>query len=516
MLVDDEKHITRGMMSIIKKLGIDCDEIRECTNGQEALKILEKEKFDVVITDIRMPGLDGIAFIREAQKLEIKPKFIILSGYDDFNYAVECMRYGAQAYILKPVNKEKLLEALSRVEEEIKKERQLITDYEKKNQLIERLRINEVNHILLGKTLSTDEMREILNAINITIFNDEFYIGLLTWGNRDKKIKNGGRGTDFKNKVEDYVHELNSKQNLCFTNIEGDIVLVAKNEDFFIKLHEYLDKYYGNIYKFTIGLSDPGYSISEIRPRYLQANEAIKYGLLRSFSHIIRFRDISLLKSDTPVPVDKIKELYNAIENWENEKVSYLLMDIFNRDVICSNKIDYLESILHNINYYVFKPIMESIGLYDNDLKSEIDMISDIYNYHYLGDWLNSLKVCIEKIINYVMAFNQENKENKEIKKALKFVEEHYAEDIDMLVVSKHVNLNYSYFSFLFKECTGMNFVEYLRKVRIEKAQELLRNTDLSISLITDKVGYKSTRQFTRAFKEVVGMSPSEYRGKFA
>jgi len=116
LVVDDEKLIRLGVKSMIEKKQKGFYEIALCSNGKEALELVQREKFDIVITDIRMPQMDGITLIQNLQSVEYRPAVIILSGYDDFNYAREALKGGAKDYLLKPINREQLYSSIEKVE----------------------------------------------------------------------------------------------------------------------------------------------------------------------------------------------------------------------------------------------------------------------------------------------------------------------------------------------------------------------------------------------------------------
>ncbi len=119
LIVEDEKMIRQGIKIMVMRSQVPISEIIECKNGLEALEVIKTQSIDVMITDIRMPKMDGITLVKEIKKLPNMPKVIVISGYDDFSYAVELLRSGAKEYLLKPVERDKLTEALEKVNREI-------------------------------------------------------------------------------------------------------------------------------------------------------------------------------------------------------------------------------------------------------------------------------------------------------------------------------------------------------------------------------------------------------------
>jgi len=115
LIVDDEKYIRAGLRSMIQRTNTQFDRFVECTNGREALEYIMQDKFDLIITDIRMPQMDGLELMKEIQRIKYSVPIIILSGYDDFHYAVEAIKYGAKAYLLKPVDRMELFNILKKL-----------------------------------------------------------------------------------------------------------------------------------------------------------------------------------------------------------------------------------------------------------------------------------------------------------------------------------------------------------------------------------------------------------------
>ena len=129
LLVEDEKLIRKGIRSMIERSGVEIDEIIECTNGEAALEILENNHVDILFTDIHMPKMDGITLVNQIQKMQHVPLIAVISGFDDFEYAVEMFKNGVKEYILKPVDRNKIAEVLLKFESELE---HLEKDYRRK------------------------------------------------------------------------------------------------------------------------------------------------------------------------------------------------------------------------------------------------------------------------------------------------------------------------------------------------------------------------------------------------
>lgn len=154
LVVEDEKMIRQGIATMAKRCGVPIEEVLECRNGAEAMEILRSRPVDVMFTDIRMPKMDGIELVKNTAQLEQRPLIVVVSGYDDFNYAVEMMKSGVRDYLLKPVKRDKVEEILKKLDREVHAERQ------QEKEGIQSIK-NQLRYLLLNGTVR-DEDWELL------------------------------------------------------------------------------------------------------------------------------------------------------------------------------------------------------------------------------------------------------------------------------------------------------------------------------------------------------------------
>lgn len=510
LLVDDEKYITKGLRAIIERAATSFGEIYDTGNSLEALQLISRERFDLVVLDIRMPDMDGIALLKEAQKLSVKPKFIVLSGYDDFYYAADCIKYGAKAYLLKPVKREELIETLRQVELELSGEEELNSAKQKKDILLNRLRANELNFIFLKDSLSEAEIGEILRVLELDILNQEFQIGVLA--------KRGPYGPDRKEHYEqlkmqmyEYFNRI-SRKVIVFSDLDGNLVFIANTGADYSGLLESLAKNHKDSY--VIGLSSPNLSAQRIRTSYLQACKAIKYRILLPSAKIISYAAIQERNIAFKIPVENIKKILDITGTPKAEAVKEILGQLFVEEAICSYPIEYFEKIAGLINQHVIDAFAKYSPLKTRLLGDEFSYLEDIYYFKDIYDYLRCLNEYLKEVNQFLLDLKDKYRDKKEIEAAVEYIQANYAKDLSMTMVANHISLNYSYFSYLFKEQTGLSFVEYLKQLRIEKAKELLRNSDYKIYEVAQKVGYYNPKHFGRVFREIIGITPVEYRNK--
>jgi len=511
LLVDDEKFITKGLRAIIERSDTSFKDIHECMNGKEALEKIRQEKFDLVITDIRMPGMDGLLFMKEAQNAGYIPKFIILSGYDDFHYAREGMSCGAKAYLLKPVKRSELLEALSKVEFELRKEENLNLEREKFSSLMDKFRENELKSILHSESMSEPEISNTIETIKLDILKKEYYVCLLARQEQGDGLDKGNYYMPLRVHVEDCFRD-EQPSSVVFISIEDSVVIISDSQSDFEKLLKYLIEKEGG--RYAVVLSERMNGAAQVRKAYMQCREAIKYKLVWPVNEIIRYCDISMLRKDYAIPLDSIKKIAQIIGTNRIKEVEGILNEIFDRNVLCRYHISYLERIVSCVNQFVIQYFREYLPQKAEFFDKYYELLKDIYNFNNMQEYLYALKNYIFEVNDFLLAIKDVYKDKDEIDKAIGYVYENYNKDLNMAVVANHVSLNYSYFSFLFREQTGLSFVDFLKKVRIEKSKELLKDPGFKIADVSHMVGYKDVKYFTRNFRELVGISPLEYRNR--
>lgn len=478
LIVEDEKMIRQGIRTMVQRCGVPVESIMECANGELALSILAEQEIDVMFTDIRMPKMDGIELVRRVQKLERKPEIVAISGYDDFSYAVEMLRNGVREYILKPVERAKITEIMQKLEEEYQSKKQKYSNEKK-------LGIAQIKH-LVGPEEPSEEEVTLLTEKYESEFFPEGYVACIA----SKQLQLGRLGVI---SIEDL-----DEANLFF--MEPAL------------LEELLKEEMWNQY---LGVSNEYQGIGQIRAAFKEAMEARKIAFY-SKKDIVRATD----------PVPHVPEgLKEQAKRHLEESAWTQRLHLIGTDK--TDKISGLWSGLFtdlrngNVDYKDFEEgirgfLLELTGLYKNLIGDEesraIAELGKLYNYTSIEEWEEALMQLIFGIHGAINEQPDNTKNQQKIKQAIAFIEANYDKDLNMAVVSNEVSMNYSLFSFAFKQFTGSNFVTYLRDLRIEKAKKLLAETDMKIIDISQRVGYDNEKHFMKVFKSVCGVSPSEYR----
>lgn len=478
LIVEDEKLIRQGLRTIIQRSGVPIEVIMECSNGEMALEILQSQKVDVMFTDIRMPRMTGIELVQKIQELPEKPIIIAVSGYADFSYAVEMLRMGVREYILKPVEREKVWGILNKLEQELAKSRE-------SSRTSKRLGHQQLKYLMLNEKITEEELNTMQSEYESEFDLHAYYAYVLN----PKEIK--------------VVEE----RNIYLHDVEGyDVYLVSdKNASMLLK-NELAQEY--------IGISILHSGIRELRAAYLEAADA----RCRAFC-----TNRMICRAEEPrkhIPEDFYKQGQKFIgEEMKLQRVQLLGTDKTEEIVKGWNDLFYAvkNEWIAPVDFIKCMDdfFREARKTYRNMLSDEEDSLkklTDYYSFPTLAIWQTEFMEWLIALHERINSRFDTNKNQQKIKQAIDYIQKNYDSDLNMAVVSNYISMNYSLFSYLFKEYTGSNFVNYLKGIRMQEAKRLLIETDMRINDISAKVGYDNKKHFLKIFKASCGVSPSEYR----
>lgn len=471
VIAEDEKLIRQGLRAIIQRAPIQIEQIIECKNGQEVLDVLEYQQVDVLFTDIRMPNMDGITLVRRLQLQEHKPEIVIISGYDDFTYAVEALRCGAREYILKPVHRDDIHKVLIKLEEAVK------LKYEEtiKEDSLKDIMRQQIKYILVNKEVKREEITKIEKMWSQDFFSAKKYRVYC-------------------------CNEMNEQtlwgEPLYLYHIEGQTILIeVENKVIKKPLHTEV---------LFMGISTEKNSLYQLREAYEEAIIARKYAYIMNQSQV-KYEELTA-KTIIAIPemsIEKVSQLIGTekTKQWEDQ-----VNELFDKNI------------RENISYKSFESLCDKL----------LDRIEKTYNYLINEEEFENIKnyyqftsatIYLQELVNYlyklsqgIMIEHESSRNKKKIQEAIDYIHNYYNKDLNMAMVSNYVSMNYSFFSQIFKEYTGINFVNYLKEVRVNKAKGYLANTDKKIAEISNLIGYENEKHFMKVFKSVVGVSPTEYR----
>lgn len=478
LVVEDEKMIRQGIKTMIQRSSVPIDTIYECKNGEEALELLHQEKVDILFTDIRMPKMDGIELIQHVYNMPYKPEIVVLSGYDDFNYAVEVLRWGAKEYILKPINRNKIEEVLKKLEKVIADKIQA----EKKEGAIKKILEQQLKYIILNEHITLEEIETNMELIENNFLKEIGYT-VYCWYSK-----------------EAISQAITQENTIYLQDINGyDLLITCENSKEPLLINQY-----ENI---CIGISQVHESIKELREAYLEAYESRQYAYL-SNTPTVSYSQIGGKLKKATLSYNEIHKMIKRLGTIKIEEVEKQYLQVFAPEELSQIQYTVFEETIKNI----IEQIKVSYAAVLEAKQIDLDILLECFKYHSVEEYKLLLLTYLKNIHEYVMEEHEDFRNKQKMKEALKYIDEYYNTDLNMAVVSNHISMNYSFFSQIFKQYTGMNFVNYIKEVRVNKAKELLIQTDEKVAQIGYTVGYDNEKYFMTVFKNIVGISPTEYR----
>lgn len=519
IIADDEMRVCQLIEYLVdwQKLNITVAGI--VNTGIDALELILKEKPQIVITDIRMPGYDGIELIRRTHEAGIKTNFIIVSGHRHFEYARTALQYGVQDYILKPIKKEELISALTKVANKCKSASETAETIEKMKEKLavgrQSMRRRLIADLMKAK-LSGDEKLS-LDEYGIAFSSKRAAIILHIGQNHDRTLNNLANA-----KAAEYIENELSKWAEEWAAAPHDgyvagVFCVREGEDSAAKIKHIFDgceallRPFGN-FSITMGVSytDNDKDLGEL---LLEAVIAARQHFLQAERNIIRFETGFKDGCDYRSLIDDALQVryVNALQILDLDKTDAVLGRVFfllaqSKNVTADTVEAALQRILDLTNNVISSFSPENRKYFDKKL-----LRLTIEN----SDSLKGLELTVKKELlshlNKILE-NQKSMENRPVRLAKQYISEHYMEQINLEDIARMVHLNGVYFSVVFKKETGMNFKDFLTQYRLDIAKDMLKSAESSVTEISEAVGYKDTKYFSKLFAKNVGINPAQYR----
>lgn len=516
LIVDDEKNIRFGLKAMIERDFPGKHLLMTARHGAEAFELFRAEGADIVITDIRMPVMDGIALI---EKLAAetpqgqpgrRPIVIILSGYEDFEYAKAAIRYQVMDYLLKPIRRDELFAALRKSEEELGKRTELAEQLAVTEAYRVQLQSKRLQDMLLREDAPPDtDTHKLCEEIGFERYAIPFAVSIINYKYEDGRQM---KREELQRLAEHMLSSVNGQLNASFQDHEGRVVLIGGPQRKFAEMAKLAEE--KELDGLLMGISEEGSRPEEIVSCYREARKSLDYTFIYPKTRLIWYSELSDARLSYPVPEEEIRKLGNMLGTNREKEIGELLHDIFKLDRLAGIDIAYLEAVGKRINEQVLDEVFRVYGEASVEVLKLYRKVGNMASFRHFHDYFRSLKQLLLDLDKYIQGIRSAHGGHEEMRAAVAYIEDNYHRALNMAMVSNYVSLNYTYFSEAFKAYTGESFVVYLKKVRIRKAKEMIGTGTLKLSEIGAAVGFENTKQFSKVFKELEGISPYEYRGK--
>lgn len=523
MLVDDEEDVIQAIINKLDWETLGFQVVGFAENGEEALEMTQRLQPDVIMSDIKMPFMDGLTLCKKIKEWNRGIKFVIFSGFDEFEYAKESIKLEVEEYILKPIRAVELQSVFQRIKKNLDQEIQEKRNVEKLSKYYkdslpimgEQFLIN-----LLEGRIEEDKISELMTFYRIDLTGHYFMVSILKTESvgSEKDIQQIQlESVSLKEIAEENLKDLCQCKVMIYLN---NVVALAalKESDNNIKIINRMEQIC-NLSKRMLGVNTAAgigrvyEGISNARFSYKEAQNALEYRVLQEANQAIYIDDIEPYKGkETEIDPLYVENILKSIKLGKKEELIKAI-ELF------INQLKESQISLHRYQILLTEIIAELIKLgrsYHLELETIFGEQFNIYQDIYQSDSVDTLNERLEEICMKITgSIGRERKDSAKLlaEKAKEYIEENYADpELSVDVICKHLGLSAAYFSTVFKKEVGMTFVMYLTKVRMEQALMLLNTTEEKTYIISSKVGYLEPNYFSYVFKKQYGVSPSKYR----
>lgn len=524
LIADDEIIICQMLKKLIhwEEKGLFVEAV--ASNGLEVYKLMQTIRPDIIITDIRMPGLDGLQIVQKGIELGLDADFIIMSGYKNFEYAHTALNLGVKHYLLKPIDEKELNDTLDQILEErhiaLKAEQEKEEARELAKSGKRKIRQHFLNSIIESVSHYPGTSREVLAECD---FANGCFVTFFT------KVDSEAPASDMASLLEIINYQIEKNIDLpdCeFINsyVKSGVITVV---NYPIEMRQAVMETIGDVLKYcqkelnkfdkyhvTIGVGQEKNLISDIQKSIQEATLAVKCRLKKGIDGIIYWNTLHYRN----IPVEEVFTVkYQVVMKNQVE-----VLDAKGFIDVATQMYDYIR---RQINYSpaVFFELMDRMtelilnvwkanqvaAQTMSELKLRLDMVLDC---NYVENML--LYTYNETVTRFFERVKDEKKNSSQlpIRMAKQYINEHSSRAITLEEVAEAIGFSPAYLSTLFKKEIGINFSDYLTSRRMEEAKRLLKENTCSINEIAELVGYSDPKYFSKTFNKVVGLKPSEYR----
>ena len=537
-LAEDEVIVRETIKRMIPWEELGFELVGEAADGEMALPLLIRQKPDLLITDIKMPFMDGLTLAKLAKKELPELKIVILSGYDDFNYAKQAINIGVEDYLLKPITKNALIERLSEIRsryEHEKTQKEYYEKFQREMQAYEKNSSRDFFEALVRGSMDMMEVYKKAEKLGVDIVAEAYNILIFTMNSEEDFSGQKEGYSEWEAETLEMLEEFFSghpSAMLFRSNIFSyGVLLKGQKESIKEITKECVGKIQGILNRkeskreWFLAVGQPVERLSQIKKSYHTASRAFSQRYLYG-ENILYYDEMEMMEhrsgqADTndnaylkKVDVNALNPaiLQKFLSNGIQEEIENFVKDYF-----YAIGQEPMESLV--FRNYVILNVRFSVITFLKGLGCDTEGMEPENTEEILVESGKNIENAIayaEKMISRAITIRDQNSGNKNrsiLKTAVDFIDEHYMdEDISLNTAANVANVSSNHFSALFSQNMGQTFIEYLTSLRMNKAKELLRCTGMRSSEIAGEIGYKDAHYFSYLFKKTQGMMPSDYR----
>ena len=537
-LAEDEVVVRETIKRMIPWEELGFELVGEAADGEMALPLLIRQQPDLLITDIKMPFMDGLTLARLAKKEIPGLKVVILSGYDDFNYAKQAIGIGVEDYLLKPITKNALIERLSEIRsryEHEKTQKEYYEKFQREMQAYEKNSSRDFFEALVGGSMDMMEVYKRAEKLGLDIVAEAYNVLIFTMdcdedfsGQRDEYSSWEAESLELlENFFAGHSSAMLFRSNIFSYGVllKGQRETIEENTRACVdEIRKILSRQDGRR-EWFLAVGQSVERLSQIQKSYHTASRAFSQRYLYD-ENILYYDEMETMEhpggqAETEdnaylqkVDVNALNPaiLQKFLSNGLQEETENFVKDYFY--AIGQEPMESLvfrNYVILNVRFSVIS-FIKGLGCDTNEMESADteEVLAES------GKNMESAIAYAKKMISQAIEIRDQNSGNKNrsiLKTAVDFIDSHYMdEEISLNTVANVANVSSNHFSALFSQNMGQTFIEYLTSLRMNKAKELLRCTGMRSSEIAGEIGYKDAHYFSYLFKKTQGMTPSDYR----
>lgn len=518
LLIADDEHLERqALCYIIKKHCSRISLIEEASNGREAISKSSSFQPDILLMDIKMPGINGIEAAKSIKEMNPGCRILFLTAFDYFEYAREAIKIGVENFIVKPADDDMLVETLNSIVEKLDmelKSKGRQKDAEHKLVKVTSFLENEIVYSLLIGEIDKNEVSEFLSMMGIEFragfaaaLTIDFHLCYPVSSTIMQKEMTAKRCME-KLRDELAVYGFHCLLNHSHNNI--NMLAIPKDidkrevsvDDSFDMISRTCKSLYENLNIYLrAGIGNCYSDLDLMRRSFSQAKIANKHK-----NQVTHFNHIQKNGETFKYPIEKEKKLCEKIIRFEEDEVLSLSDDILDWVFNSFDEIEDMRIKIYELIFVINRAVSNEFKGWD--IQTSFKSLQQI---HTPGELRLYVKEALRRLISEISLLKQD-RSIMVIQKVCEYISQNYMRDISLEGMAEMVNFSSFYFSKIFKDYKNMNFIEYLTEVRIKKGKELLKNPTINIKDVSNLIGYGNPDYFARVFKRSVGLTPTEYR----
>lgn len=501
LLAEDEPLFRKGLAKMIAGSGTNWNVCGEAENGQEAERMIAELLPDLVITDIRMPLMDGLELLKRVKAKFPEIEFIVVTGFQDFHYAQAALRYGAFDLLVKPCSKQDIYHVLDKVDVLVLEKQARRRKEASEHQLLLENTLRSIFLRFPYRTEVVPELEQVLHSCKLILLQiTDFFPADKQYTKRDVPLLQFA--------VLNIISEL-----LDGHGFEGHLLLIQSGQFALFLQHSAEESAFCTAASETVqhllGLTVTSHDAGLIHGLSKLAD---MYEAIIAEAKIAQITD--RYSTGESIPINRARQRLIGVQigafilagqsNALNQYLQELMKEICEMDSDAW-KIEALSL------SFVLQDMARKQLEQDPDPQALTERINKLHECRIIDEIEVWMKAETDRFLNTFYEWQSKYSKNA-VSKAIHYIEDHYSEQLSLQQVASQVYLNATYFSHLFKKETGRSFVNFLIQLRMEKAKQLLANTDMNVTEVSGMIGYDLPNYFAKLFKQSTGFSPKEYR----